>query len=94
MLPVRAHTEAGAPADILVTGPARPGIMDADVEQVHARLVLGVEPAHIGQRPESLHDHGDAMQRVPRLMKGMPAQTVAPAPKCLSKAFTSSPAMT
>jgi hypothetical protein len=59
---------------------------------VHARIVLGVEPADIGQRAGGLDHHGDAVQLVVARVKDVPAQTAAP--KCLSNALTSSPAIT
>jgi hypothetical protein len=65
----------------------------ADVEQMDSRLVLGIEPADIRERARGLYHDGDAVQLVVAVMKDVPAQAAAPAPKCLSNAFTRSPAM-
>jgi hypothetical protein len=92
MLPVGTHAESRAPPHEILPGATRRGIVHTDVEQMDARPVLGVEPADIGQRAPGLDYYGDTVQLVVTRVKDVPAQTAAP--KCLSNAFTSSPAIT
>jgi hypothetical protein len=93
MLPVGTHAESRAPPHEILPGATRRGIVHADVEQMDARPVLGVEPADVGQRPGRFDHDRHAMELVMAGMKHVPAQATAPAPKCLSKAFARSPAM-
>ena len=81
------RSAAGTPPS---TRPRR--VVHAHVEHVHARLVLAVEPADVGQRAAGLDHHGDAVQLVVTRVKDVPAQTAAP--KCRSNALTRSAAMT
>jgi hypothetical protein len=92
MRPFGADTELGAAPHVLGLRPAGRRIVNAHIEQVHAGGVLGVEPADIGQRAPGLDYYGDTVQLVVTRVKDVPAQTAAP--KCLSNAFTSSPAIT
>jgi hypothetical protein len=93
MLPVGAYAEPSAPANELLPSAARGRVVHADVEQMDARRVLGVEPSDVGQRPGRFDHDGHAMELVMAGMKHVPAQAAAPAPKCFSKAFTRSPAI-
>ena len=82
MLPVAAHPEPRAPTyEIVASSIRRGGIVHTHVEQVHASLVRG------------FHHDGHAVELVVAVMKHVCAQAAAPAPKCLSNAFTRSPAM-
>lgn len=92
MLPLGADPELGAPAHVVLLRSAGRRVVHTDVEQVHASRVLRIEPADIRQRASGLHHHGDAVQLVMPRVKDVPAQTAAP--KCLSNALTSSPAIT
>ena len=93
MLPVRAHAEPRAPLHEIFPSSTRGGIVHSDVQEMEARRVLGVEPPDVGQRPRCLDHDSHAMELVMAGMKDVPAQAAAPAPKCLSKAFTRSLAM-
>src|SRR5687768_4758917 len=92
MRPLGSDPEFRAPTHVLVLRPAGRRVVHADVEQVHARLVLRVEPADIGHRAAGFDHHGDAVQLVVPGVKDVPAQTAAP--KCFSNALTNSPAIT
>lgn len=93
VLPVGVYTEARAPAHEILSGAAPCGVVHADVEQMDAVLVLDVESPYVRDGAGRLHDDGDAVELVVPWMKDVPAQAAAPALKCLSKAFTRSPAM-
>ena len=92
MRPFGTDTELGASAYVLVLRPAGPRVVYAHIEQVHASLVLSVEPADVSQPSAGLDHHGDAVELVVSRVKDVPAQTAAP--KCLSNALTRSPAIT
>jgi hypothetical protein len=92
MLALGADPEASAAAEVVLLRSAGGGIVDADIEQVDAGVILRVEAPHVRERPGRLHDHRDAVQLVVSRVKDVPAQTAALAPKCLSNAFTRSPA--
>jgi hypothetical protein len=87
-----ADPELCAPPQVLIPRPASPRVVHAHIEQVYARLVLRIESADIGQRTAGLDHYGDPVQLVVSRVKNVPAQTAAP--KCLSNALTSSPAIT
>src|SRR5919109_2070093 len=94
VLPVAAHPEPRAPAhEIVASSIRRGGIVHTHVEQMPARLVLGVEPADVRECARGFHHDGHAVELVVTVMKDVSAQAAAPAPKCLSNAFTRSPAM-
>jgi hypothetical protein len=93
VLAIGAHAKPRAPAHEVLACSTRRGIVYADIEQMHAGVVFGVEPADVCHRARGLHHDGDAVELVMALMKDLPAQAAAPAPKCRSKAFTRSPAM-
>jgi hypothetical protein len=92
MRPLGTDAEPCASSDIIVLRPTGRRVVHPHVQQVHTRLVLGVESADIGQRAAGLHYHGDPVQLVVPRVKDVSAQTAAP--KCLSNALTSSPAIT
>ena len=55
MLVVAPDAELGTLPDVLLLGyRRRRGIVDSDVEHVHAAFVLAVVPSDIGQRPVGL----------------------------------------
>ena len=91
MLLLGAHAESGAAPHVVVLRSPAGRIMHADVQQMDAALILGIEPAHVRERPLGLHHHRDAVQIVVARVKDVPAQTAAP--KCLSNALTRSPAI-
>ena len=92
MLTVGTHAEASTPADELLTGAARCGVVHSDVEQMNSRRVLGVESAHVREKTRGLHHDGHAVELVVAGMKDVSGQAAAPV-KCLSKALVRSPAM-
>ena len=92
MRPLGTDPELCAPSHVFVLRPTGRRVVHAHVEQMHTGLVLRVEPADIGQRAAGLDHHGDPVQLVVSRVKDVPAQTAAP--KCLSNALTSSPAIT
>lgn len=93
VLTVGAHAEARAAAHEILAGAARCGVVHSDVEQMDAVLVLGVETPYVRDGAGRLHDDRNTVELVVPRMKDVSAQATAPALKCLSKAFTRSPAM-
>lgn len=65
--------------------------MDPYIEQMHAPLVFRIESADIREGTSGLDHHGDPVELVVPRVEDVPAQTAAP--KCLSNAFTRSPAI-
>lgn len=93
MPPVGTNAEPRAPANELLASAARRRVVQADIEQMKAGLILGVESPYIREGSGRLHHHGDTVELGVTRMEDMPGQAAAPAPKCLSKALVRSPAM-
>jgi len=93
MLPVGAYAEPSAPANELLPSAARGRVVHADVEQMDAGLVLGVESPDVSEGTGRLHYDRHTVELVVTRVKDVACQAAAPAPKCLSKALVRSPAM-
>ena len=61
MLVLGSNAELGALPYILIPRAAARGLVNADIEQVHAMLIFTVVPTDIGPKPVGLNDYSNAV---------------------------------
>jgi hypothetical protein len=65
------NTVTRAALDVALLGEPGPSIMDADVEEMHASIVLAIVPADIGESSISFDHHGHSVELRMAWMKHM-----------------------
>ncbi len=62
MAVLAAHSELGAPLDVLLLTHRRACVVHSNIEQMHSCIVLTIKPTYVRQRPSGFHYDGHSVQ--------------------------------